>query len=235
VVGFLHYTAPPTLLSRIAKWAEPPAMPTARGLVRYPGETPTDINDARLGFSLSSRLWLSRKLEHRCLLTRNQACQKNTCAVGKFEGVVMYLGCRLKSRRLIPAPRSEGGIVKIGTSGFKERFRVRVSRRDRSPFWVRSVELVRLQHFRFALGLTQERTSLNHRPEPQASFALTATGQLCSNSELNRSFILFPSTSRPHESQLAPHPSEYVRRNPQSDPLRQGCKPRCGAGSPEIR
>jgi hypothetical protein len=46
---------------------------------------------------------------------------------------------------------------------------------------------------------------------------------------------LFPSTSRPHESQLAPHPSEYVRRNPQSDPLRQGCKPRCGAGSPEIR
>src|SRR5262249_60974395 len=47
--------------------------------------------------------------------------------------------------------------------------------------------------------------------------------------------LLFPSTSRPRGSQFAPHPSGDVQRKPRSVPRHQGCKARCGGGSPATQ
>src|SRR5947209_8072486 len=85
-----------------------------------------DVNDAPLGYFLSWRLRLRRKLKHRCLLTLYQACQENTRAIGKFECVVMHVWHVLvdlpKDRRAgvyrfrLPAKEGRGAFHLLGKS-----------------------------------------------------------------------------------------------------------------------
>src|SRR5215467_4409284 len=64
-----------------------PPIPISRVIQRMSA----NVDDARLGRRLSWRLWLCRKLKHRCLLTLMQVRQENKCAIRKFECVVMHL------------------------------------------------------------------------------------------------------------------------------------------------
>src|SRR6516165_10426011 len=59
--------------------------------IRVIRRTSADVQDARLGFCLSWRLRLCRKLKHCCLLTLMQVRQENKRAIRKFECVVMHL------------------------------------------------------------------------------------------------------------------------------------------------
>jgi hypothetical protein len=67
-------------------WRASPPIPISRVIQRMSA----NVDDARLGRRLSWRLWLCRKLKHRCLLPFAQICQENTGAIRKLEGIVMY-------------------------------------------------------------------------------------------------------------------------------------------------
>ena len=68
-------------------WRASPPIPISRVIQRMSA----NVDDARLGRRLTWRLWLCRKLKHRCLLTLMQVRQENKCAIRKFECVVMHL------------------------------------------------------------------------------------------------------------------------------------------------